>query len=85
MCRQGIHPAPASRRIESGGECAEEVGGKLLLQDHGQDVAFRHLRLRTIPASEIIKADPTFVPLPIPPAALAKEEARVRSMLEKKK
>ena len=52
---------------------------------HGQDVAFRHLRLRTIPASEIIKADPTFVPMPVPPAALAKEEARVRSMLEKKK
>jgi len=25
------------------------------------------------------------VPMPIPPAALAKEEARVRSMLEKKK
>jgi hypothetical protein len=59
--------------------------GKLLLQDHGQDVAFRNLRLRTIPAGEIIKADPAFVPLPIPPAALAKEEARVQSMLQKKK
>ncbi|NBS05034.1 MAG: DUF1080 domain-containing protein [Verrucomicrobia bacterium] len=60
-------------------------GGKLLLQDHGQDVAFRNLRLRTFPASEIIKADPAFVPMPIPPAALAKEEARVRGMLEKLK
>jgi hypothetical protein len=58
-------------------------GGKLLLQDHGQDVAFRNLRLRTIPSGEIIKADPTFVPIPIPPAALAKEEARVRSMLDR--
>lgn len=60
-------------------------GGKLILQDHGQDVAFRHLRLRTIPSSEVIKADPTFIPLSIPPGALAKEEARVRSMLQKKK
>jgi hypothetical protein len=60
-------------------------GGKLLLQDHGQDVAFRHLRLRTIPAGEVIKPDPTFAPMSIPPAALAKEEARVRSMLQKKK
>ena len=59
-------------------------GGKLLLQDHGQDVAFRHLRLRTIPASETLKADPGFVPMAIPPGALAKEEARVRSMLQKK-
>jgi hypothetical protein len=60
-------------------------GGKLLLQDHGQDVAYRNLRLRTIPASETLKPDPTFVPLPIPPAALAKEETRVRAMLQKKK
>lgn len=59
-------------------------GGKLLLQDHGEDVAFRNLRLRTISSREVIKADPAFVPMPIPPAALAKEEARVRSMLEKK-
>ena len=59
-------------------------GGKLLLQDHGQDVAFRNLRLRTIPAGEVIKPDPAFAPMAIPPGALAKEEARVRSMLKKK-
>ena len=45
-------------------------GGKLLLQDHGQDVAFRHLRLRTIPAGEVIKPDPAFVPMAIPPGEL---------------
>lgn len=60
-------------------------GGKLLLQDHGQEVAFRHLRLRVIPATESLRPDPGFKPLPIPPAALAKEEARVRAMLEKSK
>ena len=60
-------------------------GGKLSLQDHGQDVAFRHLRMRTIPADEPLTPDPTFEPLPVPPTALAKEEARVRGMLEKAK
>lgn len=57
-------------------------GGHFVLQDHGQDVWFRHLRLREIPAGEQLIPDPTFVPLPVPPAALAKEEARVRGMLE---
>ncbi|MES2693287.1 MAG: DUF1080 domain-containing protein [Verrucomicrobiota bacterium] len=60
-------------------------GGKLLLQDHGQDVAFRNLRMRTIPAAEKVTPDPNFVPLPVPPAALAKEQGRVRGMLEKAK
>ena len=60
-------------------------GGKLLLQDHGQEVSFRNLRLRTIPAEETLVPDPTFEPLPVPLAALAKEEARVRGMLEKTK
>jgi hypothetical protein len=60
-------------------------GGKLWLQDHGQDVAFRNLRWRTIPATEKITPDPTFKPLPVTGAALEKEQARVRGMLEKKK
>jgi len=58
-------------------------GGKLLLQDHGQDVSFRNLRLRSIPAAETLVPDPTFQPLPVTGAALEKENARVRSMLEK--
>ena len=58
-------------------------GGHFLLQDHGQDVSFRHLRLREIPRGEKVVPDPAFRPLPVPPAALAKEEARVRGMLEK--
>lgn len=59
-------------------------GGKLSLQDHGQNVWFRNLRLRTVPANEVVTADPAFQPMPIPPGALAKEEARVKGMLEKK-
>jgi len=57
-------------------------GGKLWLQDHGQPVWFRNLRMREIPKGEVLKADPDFEPMPIPPAALEKEQARVRRMLE---
>jgi Domain of Unknown Function (DUF1080) len=60
-------------------------GGKLLLQDHGQDVSFRHLRLRTIPADEQVLPDDSFVPMPVLGLALEKEQARVRGMLEKAK
>ena len=60
-------------------------GGKLLLQDHGQDVSFRNLRLRTIPADEKLTPDPDFQPLPVTGPALEKEQARVRGMLEKAK
>lgn len=60
-------------------------GGKLSLQDHGHDVAFRNLRLRTIPPEEKLTPDPAFQPLPVTGAALAKEQARVRGMLEKAK
>ncbi len=59
-------------------------GGKLWLQDHGQDVWFRNLQLRTIPVDEPL-ARSEFTPMPIPPAALAKENERVRKMLEAKK
>ena len=57
-------------------------GGKLWLQDHGADVWFRKLRMREIPEEEIIVADPAFKPMPVPPAALEKENERVRKMLE---
>jgi len=60
-------------------------GGRLLLQDHGQDVSFRNLRLRTIPAGEDLVPDPAFQPMPVTGAALEKENARVRAMLEKAK
>ncbi|MBU6302289.1 MAG: DUF1080 domain-containing protein [Verrucomicrobia bacterium] len=58
-------------------------GGRLLLQDHGQEVAFRNLRLRSIPAGEPLIPDAAFRPLPVTGAALEKEKARVRAMQEK--
>ena len=67
-----------------GGDLAGR-GGKLWLQDHGAPVWFRKLRWRAIPAAEALVPDPAFRPMPIPPAALAAEQARVRGMLEKEK
>lgn len=58
-------------------------GGKLSLQDHGHDVAFRNLRMRTIPADEKLIPDPTFQPLPTTGVALEKENGRIKGMLEK--
>jgi len=60
-------------------------GGQLYLQDHGQDVAFRSLRLREIPMNETLVPDPNFTPMAIPKLALEKEAARVRAMLENAK
>ena len=56
-------------------------GGQLWLQDHGQDVWFRDLRWREIPASETVEPDPEFRPLEVTGEALAQEQARVRRML----
>ncbi len=55
-------------------------GGRLWLQDHGQDVWFRNLRWREIPGDEIVEADPTFEPMPVTGRALEKEQARVARM-----
>lgn len=59
-------------------------GGKLWLQDHGQDVWFRNLRLRKIPEGETIIPDPVFEPIPVTGEALEKERERVKVLLEKK-
>ncbi len=59
-------------------------GGKLWLQDHGADVWFRALRWRVIPRNELLTRS-DFTPMPIPPAALEKEKARVQQMLKAKK
>lgn len=58
-------------------------GAYLRLQDHGQPAWYRNIRLRKIPADETLpRADLT--PLPIPPAALEKENARIAQMLKAK-
>lgn len=59
-------------------------GGRLWLQDHGQDVWFRHLRWREIPENERLTPDPDFQPLPVTGTALEKEQARVAKMLKSK-
>ena len=59
-------------------------GANIKLQDHGQDVWFRNLRWRSIPAEEKVNASSDFVPMPIPAAALEKENQRVQQMLKKK-
>jgi len=56
--------------------------GKLWLQDHGQDVWFRNLRMRVIPDKETITPDPDFVPMAVTGRALEKEQARVKKMLK---
>ncbi|MAS93202.1 MAG: glycosyl hydrolase [Verrucomicrobiales bacterium] len=60
-------------------------GGRLWLQDHGQDVWFRNLRMREIPEEEAVEADPDFVPMPVTGDALRKEHERVERMLESQK
>ncbi len=70
-------------RIRGGDLSARD--GQLWLQDHGQDVWFRNLRWREIPPQEKVVASPDFEPMPVPPAALAKEQERVRRMLERSK
>jgi hypothetical protein len=58
--------------------------GHISLQDHGKDVWFRNLRWREIPKTEVVLAEPYFEPLKVSGAALEKEQARVKSMLESK-
>jgi len=59
-------------------------GANLRLQDHGEAVWFRRLRMRTIPAEETLSRS-EFTPMPIPPAALEKENERIERMLKAKK
>lgn len=56
-------------------------GAYLKLQDHGQEVWFRNLRLRDIPATETLVRVP-FTPMAIPESALRKEQIRVEQMLK---
>ncbi len=58
-------------------------GALLRLQDHGQDVWFRALRWRAIPAGEVLKRH-TLVPMPVSAEALKKEQARVEGLLQAK-
>ncbi len=59
-------------------------GGELWLQDHGEEVSFRNLRWRTIPADEKLVTE-NLTPLPVSEAALKKEAARVQELLNARK
>jgi len=54
-------------------------GAHLRLQDHGDDVWFRSLRIRAIPPDEQLERS-AFTPMPIPEEALRKEHERVERM-----
>lgn len=59
-------------------------GAHLKLQDHGQPVWFRSLRLRPIPPEEKLVPSPTFQPMPLSPEALKLEEERIQQLLHPK-
>lgn len=71
-----------------GGDLAAR-GANLNLQDHGDPVWYRGLKLRTIPAGEEVKASADYRPAPIPAEKLAYEkkfvEDRLKAEAEKKK
>lgn len=58
-------------------------GAFLRLQDHGANVWFRDLRWRAIPPQETLTRS-EFTPMPIPKAALQKENERIEKMLKAK-
>ncbi|MBB5033997.1 3-keto-disaccharide hydrolase [Prosthecobacter vanneervenii] len=58
-------------------------GGHLWLQDHGAPVWFRNLRWRAIPADEPLVSE-NLTPMPVPEAALRKEQARIQELLNAK-
>ena len=55
-------------------------GGQLWLQDHGQEVWYRRLRWRAIPAAESLTEKLYFQPQPVTGPALVAEQERVRKL-----
>jgi hypothetical protein len=68
---------------QRGGDLAAR-GGQLWLQDHGAPVWFRHLRWRVISPTEKLTSL-NLTPLPIPEAALQKEQERLQELKAKEK
>lgn len=66
-----------------GGDLTQR-GAYLKLQDHGQPVGFRNLRIRSIPAEEKLVPSPDFKPMPLTEEALAAEQVRIEHLLQQK-
>lgn len=70
--------ADVERLRRRGGTVADR-GAKLSLQDHGDPVWYRSLRLRTIPAGEPVAADPAYRPAAVTPEAEAEQMRRLEA------
>lgn len=66
-----------------GGDLSKR-GANLKLQDHGQQVWFHSLRLRSIPAEEKLIPSPTFTPQPMSAEAQKLEDERIQQLLHPK-
>lgn len=64
-------------RLKLRGGKLSDRGTKFWLQDHGDPVWFRQLKLREIPTDETVQADPEFKQMPIPEEELKKEQDRI--------
>lgn len=76
--------ADAVKLVSYRGTDLSKRGGRLWLQDHGAQVAFRNLRWRAIPAKEKLVSE-NLTPMPVPEAALKKEQERIHELLNAKK
>lgn len=76
--------AAAVKLVSYRGTDLTKRGGKLWLQDHGAQVAFRNLRWRKIPADENLVSE-NLTPMAVPEAAVKKEQERIQELLNAKK
>lgn len=65
-----------------GGKVADR-GAKLNLQDHGDPVWYRSVRIRAIPTDEQVEADPNYKPAAISAAVEAAQKAKLEGILKR--
>jgi hypothetical protein len=68
---------------QRGGNLADR-GAYLSLQDHGDPVWFRGLKLRTLGPDEQLDRTPV-TPQPIPPEVLAEEQKKLQRIVERRR